>query len=331
MKQTDYLSINDTKSIKGILVCMVLISHLHGRVGLFSQSLLGTAFSAFGNLAVSSFFFLSAFGLYESYTRKGKSYITHFFPNKILPYYGMCCVTIAMYLVRDLLLTGTTHWPTFFQSFLFGKTIVDLGWYLQALLVLYVIFFLVFRFVQKRQILFVTALITIYCGICAIAGLAETWYESVLCFAFGLLCAKHKDKVFTLFPNWGKWIAAGVGLGVIFIITLFLGNKTFFATPIRICIKMVSAIAFNCLVVWISSRVKLANPVTGFLGKYSFEIYVLQGMFLYGYRPIIENDWLYMGAVLISVIPLSLAAHPLLGVVSKTISSLWGKNREGVQ
>ena len=329
MKQEVLLSKNGTKSIKGFLVCMVLLSHLHARVSLFSNSLVGTIFSAFGYLAVSSFFFLSAFGLYESCLQKGKNYVIHFPAQKLLPYYAMCCVAILIYLVRDLVVTGTTHWPTFAWSFFFGKTVVDMGWYLQAQLLLYIIFFVVFRFAKKQRLLLVGLMLAVYCAICAVVGLSETWYESVLCFLLGMLCAKYQKQILMFYQDWKQWLVAGAGIGVLFIITLFLGNKTILPNSLRICVKMVSAIAFNGLVVSIVARLNLENPVTGFLGKYSFEIYVLQGIFLYGYRSVIKNDWFYMGAVVASVILLSLAAHPLFTFVSKTISSLCTKTQRG--
>ena len=60
----DYLSRNTTNSLKGVMALMVLLCHLHGRVQLFSNSILGTLFTAFGYLAVSGFFFLSGYGLF---------------------------------------------------------------------------------------------------------------------------------------------------------------------------------------------------------------------------------------------------------------------------
>lgn len=52
MTLAEILSKNETKCIKGILVCMVLLSHLSARVELFSQSVLGTIFSAFGSFGL---------------------------------------------------------------------------------------------------------------------------------------------------------------------------------------------------------------------------------------------------------------------------------------
>ena len=64
-----FLSKERTVALRGILALMVLICHLHARVELFSNSILGTLFASFGYLAVAVFFFLSGYGLTESYKK----------------------------------------------------------------------------------------------------------------------------------------------------------------------------------------------------------------------------------------------------------------------
>lgn len=317
MTYEEFMSKDATKNIKGVLVCMVLLSHLSARVELFSQSLLGTMFSAFGYLAVSVFFFLSAFGLYERYMQEGSRYVKSFFLKKILPYYAMCSVVIFLYLIRDLLTTQTTEWFVFFQSFLYGKTIVDMGWYLQAQLLLYVIFFCVFLGAKKRPIWYISVLLVIYCVICAVAGLSTTWYEGILCFPLGLFFAKYKQQILCFLGNPGRAILSGIALIITFLVTLWFGNKQILPEVFRICIKMLSTFSFNGLVIIIVFYIRIGNPVTRFLGKYSFEMYVTQGLFLNGLRPVIKNDWLYMLAATAGVLALSLLIRPLFRFVNK--------------
>lgn len=331
LSQSHFMSKSETSSLKGILVCMVLISHLSARVSLFSASLLGTLFSAFGYLAVSFFFFLSGFGLYERYRQSGAAYMKTFFGKRILPYYAMCCFVILIYLIRDLLLTGTTDYIVLAQSFFFGKTIVDMGWYLQAQLLLYVLFFLVFRFAKRDQILWVTVLAALYCGACAIAGLATTWYEAVICFPLGMLCAREKTAILRQAGSLKKTLLQLLLLLPVFLVVLLLGNKQILPEPLRICVKMVSCVAFAGLVLLAAAQIKTENPVTAFLGKYSLEIYVLQGLFLYGLRPVIHNDWLYIAAVLAGVILLALAAHPAFQQIHKGVAGIQWKPTKTVK
>lgn len=324
-KQAYFMSKTETVSLKGIMVCMVLISHLSARVTLFSHSLLGTMFSAFGYLAVSVFFFLSGLGLYERYAHSKEAYIKTFLQKRLLPYYAMCCLTIVIYLLRDLLLTGTTDQLLLVQSFLFGGTVVDMGWYLQAQLLLYALFFLVFRFVKKRQILWVALLTALYCGCCAVAGLSTTWYEAVVCFPLGMLCAKHKAQILSFLGSRKSALLWGSVLLMVFLAALLLGNKQILPEPVRILVKMFSTVCFVGLLIVVTAHIRTANPITGFLGKYSLEIYALQGLFLYGLRPVISGDWLYIAAVTAGVVLLALAAHPVFRGVNKLAVSVFDR------
>lgn len=324
--QQELLSKKETSGLKGVLAVMVLVSHLSARVELFSYSILGTMFSAFGYLAVSMFFFVSGFGLYARYKQCGSSYIRDFPRRKVLPFYAMCLCVILIYLLRDLAFTGTTDWLVFAQSFLFGKTVVDLGWYLQAQTVLYIMFYAVFRLAKQKKILLMWLFTGVYCVICVAMELSSTWYEAVLCFPLGLSCAEYQNAIIDFFQTRKRAILCACGWLILFLITLLFGNKQILPEFLRIVIKIISTGCFAGLMITAMTQIKTANPVTVFLGNLSFEIYVLQGLFLTGLRPVIANDWLYMAAVTVAVILLSMAAHPVLGAVSKGTAKL-GKRK----
>ena len=138
---------NTSTSFKGILAILILLCHLHARVELFTHSILGTLFTALGYLCVGAFFFLSGYGLNESLTKQ--DYLAAFPRRKLLPFFLVCCFTVALYVLRDLLVGSSIQPKAVLQSFLFGKTVVDHGWYLQAQLLFYIIFYLIYRFVPE--------------------------------------------------------------------------------------------------------------------------------------------------------------------------------------
>ena len=125
-----FLSVDISNCLKGIFAVMVLLTHMHGRVALFSNSIVGTLFSAFGYLAVSGFFFLSGFGLTEQSKKEG--YIKAFPKRKVLPFYLLCCVSVLIYLLRDIIFANQISLIGVVKSFLWGDTVVENGWYLQA-------------------------------------------------------------------------------------------------------------------------------------------------------------------------------------------------------
>lgn len=294
---------------------MVLMSHLHGRVRLFSASILGTMFAAFGYLAVSVFFFLSGFGLLSGHLEK-EEYIQRFPQKRILSYYMTCCGAIILYILHDLLFLGSLNMKQVVFSFLIGQTIVHNGWFLQTLLVLYLIFYISFRY-TKNGIAWTSVGVVIYCIICALLGLATFWYEAVPCFSVGLICAKHKERILDFLKNRRKAMITGVVILGSFLLTLLLGNKNIFPEIIRVPIKMCSGICFTLLTIWVLSFVNIVNTVTTFLGKHSLEIYIVQGIFLTHYRPLMHNDWLFIGATIASVLCAAVILRPIFGWLAK--------------
>lgn len=311
-----FLSKDRTLALRGVLALMVLICHLHARVKLFSNSIFGTLFTAFGYLAVSAFFFLSGYGLNESYKKDNRT-IKTFPKTKILPFFLICCFAILIYALRDLL-SGNFDLAVFFHSFLIGKTIVDFGWYLQTQLLLYILFYIVFRFISKGKVLYVSIFILLYVIVCYFFQMSSTWYESVPCFGLGIIVSQHKSKFTDFLGEKKKVILGGLCLFVIFVVTLYLGNKAILYFPIRIIVKMISAVCFTLLTVILLAVIKVDNFITTFLGKISLEMYILQGLFLNIYKNVIviSNDWLYIIATIISVIVISFVAHPVFAKIN---------------
>ncbi len=306
----NYLSKEQTNALKGIASCMVLICHLQANVDLFKSSIIGTVFSSFGYLAVSIFFFISGFGLYEQLKKAPdkKAYIQKFPHHRILPFYFLYGAVVLIYLVRDILVKQSVNFALVLKSFFFGGTIVDYGWYFQVQLLLYIAFFIVFTLMKKHQIKAITLLLLIYCAICVLLKIPTTWYQSVFCFSLGLLCSFCKDRLFSIKLNIPLLTTF---FFMLFIITLLFGNKRILPEFLRMVIKIISSLSFVATITLLMRFLNIANTFTTVLGKYSFEIYILQGLFINGYRDIINNDILYIAAVTGSLIIASLLSNPV--------------------
>lgn len=313
LKKDINLDIKTTSCLKGILACMVLICHLHAKVALFSANVFGTVFSAFGYLSVSVFFFLSGYGLREV-TSKKAHYIQNFPKKKLLPFFYICCFTIFVYFIRDICVGNNISILTLLQSFFFGKTIVDNGWYLQTQLLFYIIFFLIYKFVKKKKLLTLIFITALYCVFCAASQLSTTWYEASFGFPLGVLYSEYKNKINTiLFKNKSIHLISIFCISIFFIITLFLGNKSLLNEWFRIPIKFISSILFALLSLSIVLLINIKNVITEFLGKISLEIYILQGIFLNIFKKqlIIKNDWLYILCVVVCTLLLAFLFQPI--------------------
>lgn len=312
------LSLSTTNCIKGLLAVMVLICHLHARVDLFSTSIFGTLFSAFGYLAVSCFFFLSGYGLHEV-SQKKERYILDFPKKKLLPFFCLSCFVILIYLLRDLLTGSDVKILEVLQSFFIADTIVDNGWYMQVQMLFYMLFYISYRFGKKKRNLLLIILVSLYCLLGFAFNMATTWYETSLCFPLGILYSKVKDKINNnLISYTKKWLLALALLSCAFIVTLFFGNKPILFEPLRIFVKMISAMIFSTLIALLFSKININFFFTRFLGKYSLEIYLTQGIFmsLFIEQIPINNDWLYILIVASTTIIFSILVHPIFKFVS---------------
>ncbi len=294
---------------------MVLLSHLHGRVALFSNSIVGTLFSAFGYLAVSGFFFLSGFGLSEQ--SKKDDYIKAFPKRKVLPFYLICCVSVLIYLLRDIIFANQISILGVLKSFLWGGTIIENGWYLQTQLLFYVFFYLSFQFMKKHKEIALFVLLLTYCVFCFSLNYASTWYEASFAFLVGLIVSEKKQRIEDFLKKNSTAFTTLALLTVVFVVALFFGNKTYLPEMFRVIVKMLSSVLFTLVALTAVSKIKIECSLTRFLGKYSLGIYVIQGIFLTALRPIIQNDWLYILAIILTVIA---AAIPSELLFKKVIS-----------
>ena len=111
---------------------------------------------------------------------------------------------------------------------------------------------------------------------------------------------------------------------LLFIGTLILGNRHYFPELLRILLKMVSAVSFPLLIIAMYKYLRHTSKVKAFfssIGKYFFEVYIIQGVLLIWYRQIVANDWLYMPAVVISTGISAYLIHPLYGFIFSGVYS----------
>ncbi|MBR3953222.1 MAG: acyltransferase [Oscillospiraceae bacterium] len=305
------LSKNDTSMLKGIFAIAVLVHHLYQHSKLFYGTPIGSILQLLGFLSVSVFFFLSGYGLTVSYNNKGDKYIKDFPGNKLLPFYFYMTILIIIYSLENLILGIPMDFSALIQSFLFGKTVINNGWYLQTTLFLYLIFYFALAFVKKdflKKYAFFAGF-AIYFFVCFFLDLSSYWYETVLAFAAGSVfaCLFQKNKIFEIRPFF-----AVIFTGILFIISTLLGHIDFIPAFFGLIFRMFSNISFAVLVVLITITVPVRFAFFEKIGSISFEIYVSQGLFLSLFHSniiYVENQILYIFLTSISTFAFSVPLH----------------------
>lgn len=169
--ENEYLNRESVLCLKGLFAILVLIHHLYQFSGIISinQRFFGFILQAVGYLSVGMFFFFTGYGMMLSKTNL--YYVKAIGKNRIVPLYSIYVILIFFYSFwfKIIGINYTLH--DFFQSFLFGKTIVPLGWYLQASFVVYLILWFSFSVTkQDKKVLllrfFRLLFIVLYVGVC---------------------------------------------------------------------------------------------------------------------------------------------------------------------
>ena len=324
IKKRDYLSVERTVCVKGILAVAVLFHHLYQNGGAFKSSSIGTVLQALGYLSVSVFLFLSGYGLMYSYKHKGKQYLRSMVKKRVIPFYIIIVFCTLLYIGAGLALGRSFGLGELTLSFLIGDTVIINGWYLQVQLLLYLLFLFSFYVAEKNSDLLKTAVLTVCVAayIFLAAGLlASTWYESVAAFVIGVLFCHFREKIDTLLASLKMWIVCFALLAAAFAATFML-MLTFYQTGASVIIKGLNSVVFVMCAAEALMRLPVACGVTRFLGSISLEIYVTQGIFLELFRCerlYVCSILLYTVLVIAATVVSSLMLHPLF----RRIYSIW--------
>ena len=172
---TDTLTLKNTRSLRFALAVLILLYHSH---------LLGLDISnQMGYLAVSVFFFLSGYGLYESMRNKEgylKTFIPKRYPAILVPF--LASFFIALVIV--IIVSGYSYFP------------LSNWWFVLELSVFYLIFFLSFLFLRGRNALISISVLTALSAVAMGTFLNYSpYYISFIGFAFGIFWSHHRERI----------------------------------------------------------------------------------------------------------------------------------------
>ncbi len=336
----DAMSFAQTKAILGFCTFGIVLHHCAEHTSAFwlMQHLQKPGLEAYiliGHLLVAIFLFFSGFGMYKS-AKNNKDSFRRYFAKRYLPILISFFVSLGGFIIlmkthrireRDVLM-----WHPY-------------AWYIYCIIVLYFAFWLGFRFIKKDWfgILIVALGTGAWIWWCVKTERGTWWYNTAHMFLIGILVSKFEKQVMWLFKKvHAVWV-------ILFAFVTYMGYQVSYnmwgivemnhlqMTPEQIdnwslagqCISSIS-VAFLMLV--ISMKVKIGNPVNRFLGTITLELYMIHGLFVEIFGPYImvervlsrhqiKNIFLYVIVVLAVSIPLAY----LLSLGNKALKKLLTK------
>ncbi|MBQ9762684.1 MAG: acyltransferase family protein [Oscillospiraceae bacterium] len=302
------LSKEQTGAVNGFFVLVVFLRHGAEilTIGPLDR-IFGQLNTELDQLLVVSFLFYSGYGMMRSIAAKGAGYVRGIPKNRVLRIWLHFALIVGLYAILGLILQKNYGWKRILMSFTGWDSIGNSNWYIFAMLYFYAATWLGFRLFPRRHILAVgavTGLSVLYILLLQdVKGL--WWYDTALVYPAGMIFGLFQDKILGFLQKkvWLPWVAMVV-CGLLFWLCFRLQN-------LLLCRELM-AVAFALTILCLTMVVRIGNPVLDFLGKYTFEIYILQRLPMNALGRWIENGYLLLGLSFALTIPLAMAVHALL-------------------
>ena len=286
----DYLSLEITKSEKGIAAILILIHHLSQRVKLSEPFLI---LGYIGFILVAVFFFISGYGL--SYGMRNKqNYLDDFFRKRLLP------VLIPYWIVNTINIIfcfgkGTIFTPMQYVLSYICADIITGTWFVTAILVLYFIFLIAFK--SKNSYTVLELCLSGYCVICSCLKLHTSYTASIAAFLMGVIWNKIDKKIISWIREkycFKLFIVLGT-FSVLFFGRLFLVTKGLDNEIVQLILRNLVSVLFILSLITITQKIHFTGKILGWLGNISYELYIVHYVLLMMFRGLNSN--LYLTAV----------------------------------
>lgn len=340
------LSLHSSKGLLGFCAVGIMLHHMSQTIYFAKEDPGILLFMVdIGVCFVGMFFFFSGYGLYSSLRDKPdylKGFLHRRLPTVLVPFY-MCNFVFIL----GSYLFGYKFKEGELIPYLTGAILMNSQmWYIVEILVLYLLFYLVFRLISNRNaacgVYFILTLILIGFSLrlghdttTPTQGLwfhGEWWYNTTLLMPAGILFAKWEKQILGFIRKF-----YGIVLIVSVLMTAFLYKETMFmiqnkgywyewdgyagykekVQTLAVQTPFVLVTVFTVIV--ILQKIEFGNKILDFLGSIALELYLIHNLFLL-YMPI-SNRIGYILACYAASIALATVLHmadrKLIGMIQR--------------
>ena len=275
----EYLNVKSTSGLRGFLALGIIFHHISPLVKTGEEF---SNFSYMGTYIVSIFFFLSAYGLYVQ-NESRENYLDNFLVKRlskiIVPFFIISLIYMFYRFVNGQLIDLNF----FINLFKQGSTIIYNGWFVDIIILMYIFFYLSFKFFQNKFLSIVFNTIFIICYICLAIKLGYNfwWYNSVLAFAIGLIWAKNQNKIDRFLEKYYFIVI------VLVTVLLFVSHRyDILLKYLHIEDSYSYALTANLdniiftiyFIIVFLKKINFSNVYLNLIGRISFELYMIHGL-----------------------------------------------------
>ncbi len=308
-KQTSFFDRSATSSMRGFWCLIILLVHIPPNHQNRIQDLIGS----FAYIGVTFFFMTSGYGLMLGIQKNEQSIKKGFWlrrlPKLLLPMFLVNVISV----LSELIITGKIQ-PL--------DLLFITGW-VRQLLLFYLVVWLICRFagekvsaLNKERIICVCVLVLSLVFYFSKGKLLFAWPTESLGFLYGVLLARYKEefKKFAVNKWWLNSACAGIASLLFGVLYLKIKHIDFLGDYV---VKALLGLFIITLILFANTRIPIGNALNRFLGKISYEVYLLHtvSFVILEALPINMNSGIFILSSIIITVVLSL----LVNVLSSTV------------
>ncbi len=313
-----YISREQTACINGFFVLIVFLRHFKGYIELGRFDKVFSVIDGWtGQLIVVPFLFFSGYGIMLSIQKKGLPYVNSVMTKRFPKVWFHFAVAVALFVPVNLYLGN--HYPLkkILLSMIGWDGIGNSNWYIFDTLALYAMTFLSFRIFSKdrKKGLYLMFLLTGAFLFFMAKHRPGYWYNTAIAYPLGMLYASIEPEV-------GKWFQK-LPMNRLIVFTaggVLLAASSFHKNAFTSYELFVLGAVLVMLV--LSLKVKLGNPLLRFFGKYVFEIYILQRIPMLLLKDHISNKYILFAVCFAVTIIISVLFRLLFDMIDKLFDKL---------
>lgn len=282
-----------TLPLRAVLALLIVIHHISYVLAPHHLRII-RSFPEWGAVVVGVFFFITGYGLMVSFQRKGKGYLHGFLLHrmrKLLPPFLLAMIGWLSFLT---MLSGNNAFLSF-AGLVKGDTPLPNTWFVFAIVLFYLSFYVAARLTPNpRHVnLILWGCSTLYIIFILQMGWGSWWYSSVYALNVGFTYACMEPKIKQRLQSTPWFLPASLAcIGL----TLYATMKVqgYLPDSYLVCRSIANCLVPIFVVLTVYSLGMLKNRVLDFLGRISYEIYLVHGcciMYLWGYS---ERWWLFI-------------------------------------
>lgn len=267
-----------TTSIKGFFIGVVFLRHIVGYMHsgndpigpYWAYWLFGVTDKCFGQLMVVMFLFYSGYGVMSAIRARGCSYITTMPTKRILNTLANFDVAVFAFCLLSLALGKRLSFVNTLLAFTGWTAVGNSNWYIFAILMCYILTWIGGSFFGRHALKFVVLSLCLTMIVLSFTR-PSCWYNTIMAYPAGCMYATYRDKVEHLIKRY-YWRTL-IGFASIFIVLFSIAWTGFDYHGV---FYNAYSIIFASLVVILSLRIKVGNPILYWMGNRLFPIYIYQ-------------------------------------------------------